>query len=188
MSAAPVYFETPQAFGAWLARHGATATELVVGYHKVGSGRPCMTWAQSVDEALCHGWIDGVRKRIDDERYQIRFTPRKPTSIWSAINIERVRVLTEAGRMTPAGLAAHAQRREHRSRVYSFEQQGEVALAPADERLFRRHKAAWTYFQAQPPGYRKQMIWRILSAKQPATRERRLAVLIDACARGVRLT
>ena len=183
----PVYFAKKEEFRAWLARHAGTAAELVVGYHKVGSGQASITWPESVDEALCVGWIDGVRKRIDEHRYQIRFTPRKPTSIWSAINIERVRVLTEAGRMKPAGLAAYAQRREHKSRIYSFEQDGEVALAPEDERRFRRHRKAWAYFQQQPPGYRKQMIWRILSAKQPATRERRLAALIEASAKGERM-
>jgi len=184
---APVFFEDAPAFRAWLAVHAHDAHELLVGFHKVGTGKPCMSWSESVDQALCFGWIDGVRKRVDEHRYQIRFSPRKPTSIWSAINIERVRVLTEAGRMKPAGLAAFAQRREHKSRVYSFEQAGEVALAPDDERRFRRHKKAWAYFQQQPPGYRKQMIWRILSAKQPATRERRLAALIEASDKGERM-
>ena len=112
--AEPVFFETPAAFRAWLARHAQTAAEPVVGYHKVGSGRPSMTWPESVDEALCVGWVDGVRKRIDDHAYQIRFAPRKPSSTWSAINIERVRVLAAEGRMTPAGLEAFAHRRASR--------------------------------------------------------------------------
>ena len=183
----PTFFASPGKLRAWFVKNHATRTELWVGFHKKDSGKPSVTWPESVDEALCVGWIDGVRKRIDEHRYQIRFTPRKPTSIWSAINIERVRVLTEAGRMKPAGLAAYAQRREHKSRIYSFEQDGEVALAPEDELRFRRHRKAWAYFQQQPPGYRKQMIWRILSAKQPATRERRLAALIEASARGERM-
>lgn len=183
----PVFFETPAAFRAWLKRHARSATELVVGFHKVGSGRPHMTWPQSVDEALCVGWVDGVRKRIDEHAYQIRFTPRKPSSTWSAINIERVRVLEEQGRMTPAGLAAFAHRREAKSRTYAYEQREAVALAPADEALFRKHKAAWAFFEAQPPGYRKRLVWRVLSAKQQATREKRLAALIEASARGVRM-
>lgn len=185
--AAPVFFDSPEAFRAWLVAHAHMATEIVVGFHKVGTGRPNMTWPASVDEALCAGWVDGVRKRIDEHAYQIRFTPRKPSSTWSAINIERVRVLSEAGRMMPAGLAAFAHRREAASRTYAYEQAGPVALAPADEALFRKNRKAWAFFEAQPPGYRKQMIWRVLSAKQQATRDRRLAALITASAEGQRM-
>ena len=184
----PVFFETPEAFRAWLAFHAHAASEIVVGFHKVGSGRPHMTWPQSVDEALCVGWVDGVRKRIDEHAYQIRFTPRTRTSTWSAINIERVRVLSEEGRMTAAGLEAFAHRREAKSRTYSYEQSGPAALAPADEAQFRKHKAAWAFFEAQPPGYRKLVVWRILSAKQQATRDKRLAALIAASARGERMS
>ena len=119
--------------------------------------------------------------------YQIRFTPRKPTSIWSTINIERVRVLSDEGRMTPAGLAAFAHRREAKSRTYAYEQSGPVALAPADEARFRRQKAAWAFFEAQPPGYRKRVVWRIVSAKRQDTRDKRLATLIEASARGERV-
>ncbi|HEY4065322.1 MAG TPA: YdeI/OmpD-associated family protein [Burkholderiaceae bacterium] len=187
MTGGPVFFATPEAFGAWLARHAERAAELVVGFHKVDSGTPSMRWPESVDEALCVGWIDGVRKRIDEHAYQIRFTPRKPGSIWSAINIERVRVLTDAGRMTEAGLAAFAHRAEKKSGIYAYEQTHAFALPPEAEASFRRAKAAWAFFEAQPPGYRRQMIWRILSAKQPATRERRLAALIEACKRGERM-
>jgi uncharacterized protein YdeI (YjbR/CyaY-like superfamily) len=182
-----VFFESPEAFRAWLAAHAHAATEIVVGFHKVGSGRVNMTWPASVDEALCVGWVDGVRKRIDEHTYQIRFTPRKPSSTWSAINIERVRVLSEAGRMTPAGIAAFAHRREAASRTYAYEQAGPVALAPADAARFRKNRAAWAFFEAQPPGYRKQMIWRVLSAKQQATRDKRLAALIEASAKGQRV-
>ena len=185
--AGPVFFATPEAFRAWLARHALTAAELVVGFHKVGSGRPSMSWPESVDEALCVGWVDGVRKRIDDHAYQIRFTPRKPSSTWSAINIERVRVLGEQGRMQPAGLAAFARRLEHKSRTYAYEQGGTVALPPDAEALFRQQKAAWAFFERQPPGYRKRLVWRILSAKQQATRDKRLAALIAASAKGERL-
>lgn len=185
--AAPVFFDSPEAFRTWLAAHAHTAAEIVVGLHKLGTGRSSMTWPASVDEALCVGWVDGVRKRIDQHAYQIRFTPRKPSSTWSAINIERVRVLSEAGRMTPAGLAAFAHRREVASRTYSYEQAGPVALAPADEALFRKNRRAWAFFEAQPPGYRKQMIWRVVSAKQQGTRDRRLGALIDASAEGRRM-
>ena len=183
----PVFFDRPEAFRAWLARYAHTASELVVGFHKVGSGRAHMTWPESVDEALCVGWVDGVRKRIDEHAYQIRFTPRKPTSIWSTINIERVRVLSDEGRMTPAGLAAFAHRREAKSRTYAYEQSGPVALAPADEARFRRQKAAWAFFEAQPPRYRKRVVWRIVSAKRQDTRDKRLATLIEASARGERV-
>ena len=185
---APTFFDGPAAFRAWLAKHAATASELVVGFHKVGSGRPHMTWPESVDEALCVGWVDGVRKRIDDHAYQIRFTPRKPTSTWSAINIERVRVLTEQGRMKPAGLAAFERRREAKSRIYSYEQSDAAVLAEADAACFRKHRAAWAFFEQQPPGYRHQMLWRVVSAKRPETREKRLTLLIEASAKHERLS
>ncbi len=184
---APTYFATPAEFGAWLAQHGATARELIVGFHKVGSGTPSMTWPQSVDEALCHGWIDGVRKRVDDERYQIRFTPRRDTSIWSRINIDRVAVLTAEGRMQPAGLAAYAKRHEKRSVVYAYEQDDEPVLPPALARQFKADKAAWRFFEAQPPGWKRAMLRWVLAAKQDATRDRRLAQLIAATADGRRL-
>ena len=185
--AEPVYFASPEEFRKWLARHAATAAELIVGFHKVGSGVPSMTWPQSVDEALCYGWIDGVRKRVDELRYQIRFTPRRPTSIWSRINIDRVAVLTAEGRMQPAGLAAFEKRTDRRSIVYSYEHQGEVVLPPELEKRFRKQRKAWSWFEAQPPGWRRQMLRRILSAKQEATRDRRLELLIAAAIEGRRL-
>ena len=174
------FFETADRFAAWLEKHGGAKTELIVGYHKRGSQRPSMTWAESVDEALCFGWIDGVRKRIDEHAYQIRFTPRKPTSIWSRINIERVRVLSSEGRMREAGLRAFAHRREHKSNIYSYEQKATATLDPATEARFRKAKTAWNFFEAQPPGYRQLVIWRIVSAKRVETRERRLQDLIQA--------
>lgn len=185
--AEPQYFASPEDFRDWLARHAGTATELVVGFHKVGTGVPSLTWPQSVDEALCVGWIDGVRKRVDELRYQIRFTPRRPTSIWSRVNIDRVAVLTAEGRMQPAGLAAFEKRTERRSIVYSYEHEGEVVLPPELEQRFRRQRKAWAWFLAQPPGWRRQMLRRVLSAKQAATRERRLALLMAAAAEGRRL-
>jgi uncharacterized protein YdeI (YjbR/CyaY-like superfamily) len=140
-----------------------------------------MSWSESVDAALCFGWIDGVRKRIDEHSYQIRFTPRKPHSIWSAINIAKVRVLERQGRMTAAGLIAFANRSERRSKVYSYEQQKQARLAPEDESRLRKTKAAWKFFEEQPRSYRQRMVWRIVSAKRPETRKSRLAALIQAC-------
>jgi uncharacterized protein YdeI (YjbR/CyaY-like superfamily) len=179
-SGVPTFFETAELFAAWLEKHGTDRTEFVVGYYKRGSKRPSMTWAESVDAALCFGWIDGVRKRIDEHSYQIHFTPRKPTSIWSRINIERARVLLREGKMREAGLQAFSHRRENKSRIYSYEQQKTARLDRADELRFKKSKAAWKFFEAQPPGYRHQVIWRIVSAKRPETRERRLAALIKA--------
>jgi uncharacterized protein YdeI (YjbR/CyaY-like superfamily) len=174
------FFATADKFAAWLEQHGAVETEFVVGYYKRGSKRPSMTWAESVDAALCFGWIDGVRKRLDEHSYQIRFTPRKPTSIWSHINIERARDLRRQGKMREAGLKAYSHRREDKSRIYSYEQRKTAALAPVDELRFRKAKAAWKFFEAQPPGYRQLVTWRIVSAKRAETRERRLADLIQA--------
>jgi uncharacterized protein YdeI (YjbR/CyaY-like superfamily) len=185
--AEPVYFATPEDFRAWLGEHAGAATELVVGFHKVGSGVPSMTWPQSVDEALCVGWIDGVRKRVDELRYQIRFTPRRPGSIWSAVNIARVQALAAEGRMQPAGLAAHAKREAHRSAVYLYEQADEPVWPAAMLKRFKANKPAWRWFEAQPPGWRKQMLRRVLHAKQQATSERRLDQLIAASAEGRRL-
>lgn len=183
----PTFFATAEDFRAWLERHAATAGELLVGFYKKGSGKPSMTWPESVDEALCFGWIDGVRKRIDDESYQIRFTPRKPTSIWSAVNIERVRVLTDEGRMTPAGLEAFSRRTERKSRIYGYEQDQPATLEPADEAAFRQDEEAWAFFEEQPPSYRQKAIWRVVSAKREATRQKRLAQLVEACRRRERL-
>lgn len=183
----PIFFKTPAEFRAWFAQHAATESELIVGFYKRGSGHASITWPESVDEALCVGWIDGVRTRIDDAAYKIRFTPRKPTSTWSAINIERVRVLSLEGRMTDAGQQAFSHRREAKSKIYAYEQAEAATLAPQDEALFRKNKAAWKFFAAQPPGYRHQQIWRIVSAKRTATRAARLAKLIEASQMGLRL-
>jgi uncharacterized protein YdeI (YjbR/CyaY-like superfamily) len=183
----PTFFEKPALFGAWLAKHGQRESELIVGFYKRHSGRPSMTWAESVDEALCHGWIDGVRTRIDEHSYKIRFTPRKPISTWSAINLERVRVLRRQGLMAQAGLDAFSRRSEARSRIYSYEQRSHAKLEPSHEAMFRKNKAAWKFFEAQPPGYRRLVIFRIISAKRAATREARIAKLIAACENGERL-
>ncbi len=183
---APTYFENAQAFRRWFERHAATTPELIVGFYKVGTGKPSITWPESVDEALCFGWIDSVRKRIDDESYQIRFTHRKPTSIWSAVNIAKYQILDAQGRVTPAGAAAFAHRREDRSIVYSYEQENSATLSAQELRAFRRDAAAWKYWQGTPPGYQKQMLHRITTAKKAETRAARLAKLIAHCAAGKR--
>jgi len=184
----PTFFATPKAFRQWLERHADSAPELLVGFHKVGSGRPSMGWSESVDEALCFGWIDGIRRRIDEHTYSIRFTPRKPSSIWSAVNIAKVEQLQAAGRMTPAGLAAFAHRKAHKSAIYSHEQAAVVELPASLQRAFQRNKAAWRFFQeSTPPSYRKSMLHWVASAKRDATREARFAELVAACAAGERI-
>lgn len=180
----PIYFATPEAFRAWLAERHETAGELWVGFHKRSSGTPSMTWPEAVDEALCVGWIDAVRKSIDAQRYMIRFTKRRPNSIWSSVNIARVEVLTAEGRMQPAGLRAFAGRKEARSGIYSHEQTEFPEIPPDDEREFRHNAAAWDFFQSCPGWYRKAAIWSILSAKRDETKRKRLAELIDCSARG----
>lgn len=175
------FFAAAAAFRHWLEANAATATELIVGFHKVDSGRPSMTWPESVDEALCFGWIDGVRKRIDDHAYQIRFTPRKPGSNWSAINIAKYDMLLRAGRMTRAGEAAFAQRTDARSRVYAYEQAEAATLSEDERREFRRSPAALKFFEATPPSYRKVILHWVTSAKKPQTRAARFATLLEAC-------
>jgi uncharacterized protein YdeI (YjbR/CyaY-like superfamily) len=182
--AQPTFFATPDEFRAWLEANHDTARELLVGFRKVGTGQPSITWPQSVDEALCFGWIDGVRRRIDDASYSIRFTPRKKRSIWSAVNIARVKELTQLGRMRPAGLAAFEARADERSAIYSHEQRENAALSEADEREFRANEAAWAFFQKQPPSYRKAAAWWVVSAKKEETRRRRLLTLIADSAEG----
>jgi uncharacterized protein YdeI (YjbR/CyaY-like superfamily) len=182
----PTYFETPAKLRAWFKRHHAKASELLLGYWKVGSGHASVTWPQSVDEALCVGWIDGVRRRIDDERYTIRFTPRRPGSVWSAINVKRVPELVAEGRMQPAGLAVFEARGEKHAEGYNFANRAEH-FPPELEAAFRAERAAWAFFEAQPPGYRRTVIHWVTSAKQEPTRLKRLAMLIGDSAAGQRL-
>jgi uncharacterized protein YdeI (YjbR/CyaY-like superfamily) len=174
------FFATPGHFRAWLAKNHDRVPELWVGYYRKDSGRPSITWPESIDEALCFGWIDGIRHKVDDISYKVRFTPRRPKSIWSEVNIGRVAVLTREGRMQPAGLAAFARREEYNSRQYSFENRATAKLSRADEREFRRDPAAWKFFQAQPPGYRRLVSWYVISAKRTETRRARLQRLIAA--------
>jgi uncharacterized protein YdeI (YjbR/CyaY-like superfamily) len=183
----PTTFERPEDFRRWLQRHHDTEQELWVGYFKKGSGRTSMTWPESVDEALCFGWIDGIRKRIDGDRYMIRFTPRRAGSNWSAVNIRRVASLSAEGRMRPAGRAAFEARREDRSGIYSYEQRDEVAFPAELEKRFRAEKEAWAWFDAQPKGYRQNAIRWVMTAKREETRERRLATLIEDSAAGRRI-
>jgi uncharacterized protein YdeI (YjbR/CyaY-like superfamily) len=183
----PTFFPSPAHFRRWLEKHGATRDELWVGYHKKATGKPSLTWPESVDQALCFGWIDGVRRSLDAERYVIRFTPRRPRSVWSALNVARVEALRAKGLMTPAGLAAFARREAERSGVYSFEQPRAPELEPAMVRRFRRDGAAWAFFQGQAPWYRRSATHWVVSAKREETREKRLATLVECSARGRRI-
>lgn len=183
----PVFFADAAGFRAWLEQNHATATELHVGFDKKSSGRPGLTYLDAVLEALCFGWIDGVMGRVDDERYQHRFTPRRKGSTWSNVNIARVESLRAQGRMAPAGLAAFASRSAAKSGIYSFEQKSEARLPRALERQFRAAADAWCYFNAQPRWYRQQAIFHIVSAKREATTLRRFALLLAASAAGRRL-
>jgi len=180
----PTFFATPTEFRAWLEKHHDRAEELWVGFYKKSSGNPSITWPEAVDEVLCFGWIDGKRKGIDDSSYAIRFTPRKPDSIWSAVNLRRVEELAREGRMHPPGLKAFDQRVTDRSRIYSYEQRDAARLDDAHEKLFRANRKAWDYFQTAPPSYRKAAIWWVVSAKAEETRLRRLTKLIDDSERG----
>lgn len=180
----PTFFATPAELRAWFEKHHDTAKELWVGFYKKGSGRSGITWPESVDEALCFGWIDGVRKSIDDSSYTNRFTPRTRRSNWSAVNIGRVEELKRAGRMRPAGLAAFERRSEDRSGVYSYEQRHKAKLDRAQEKRFRENRKAWDFFKAQPGWYRTTAIWWVVSAKKEETRLRRLATLIEDSAHG----
>lgn len=157
---------------------------MFVGYFKKATGKQTMTWSQAVDQALCFGWIDGMRKRIDDERYMIRFTPRKPSSTWSAVNVERIKELTELGLMRPEGLNAFQARVEGKTGVYAYERRDAAALDEAEEREFSANPQAWAFFQARPPSYRTAAIWWVVSAKKPETRRKRLATLMEDSANG----
>jgi uncharacterized protein YdeI (YjbR/CyaY-like superfamily) len=167
------FFETQDDFRKWLESHHENQTELIVGFYKLDSGKPSMTWSQSVDQALCFGWIDGIRKSIDKESYSIRFTPRRTTSIWSAINVNKVEELTKAGLMKPAGLKAFGFIKENRSKIYSHEKAPAV-LDPKYEQQFRADKTAWDFFMRQAPSYKKVITHWIMSAKQEKTRQSRL--------------
>lgn len=188
----PLFFETPEDLRRWFQEHHADAGELHVGYHKKDSGRRSITWPESVDEALCVGWIDGVRRSLGERTYKVRFTPRRAASTWSAVNIARVAVLTAEGRMQPTGLLAFQARQESRSRIYAYEQPGHkerltarpVELDEPYAAILRQNPVAWEYFQTRRPSDRRRWCQWVLDAKAEATRLRRLEKLIAACAEG----
>ena len=180
----PKFFATPAAFRAWLDAHHETEKELLVGFYKQNSGRASITWPESVDEALCFGWIDGVRHSLGSDAYTIRFTPRKPTSIWSAINVDKVAQLKKRGKMRPAGLRAFALRTAERTGIYSFERNEAAKLTPSQAKALRANRKAQAFLDAQPPWYRRTAIHWVISAKREETRERRLEQLIADSAAG----
>jgi len=183
---APKFFKTPADFRKWLQKNHASVDELWVGYYKKDSGRASITWPESVDEALCFGWIDGIRKSIDAESYKIRFTPRRPRSIWSAVNIDRANELTKLKRMAPAGVKAFAAREENRSGIYTYEQRSVEMPEPYLSTL-KKNSLAWKYLQEERASYRKAVNWWVLSAKREETRLRRLNELIKHSAKQQRL-
>lgn len=182
----PKFFASPQLLRQWLQRHHATDGELWVGLHKKATGKPSITWPQLVDQLLCFGWIDGVRKSVDAGSYAIRVTPRQARSNWSAINLRRMAELVSAGEAEPAGVAAYEARDEATSRSYSFERD-RVTLGSEYEAAFRRNRTAWEYFTAQPPSYRKTATWWVVSARREETRRRRLDTLIRDSEAGQRI-
>ncbi|HEX8228495.1 MAG TPA: YdeI/OmpD-associated family protein [Chloroflexia bacterium] len=180
------FFESSSEFRKWLERNHENAKEVWVGFYKKGSGKPSITWPEAVDQALCFGWIDGIRKRVDETSYTNRFTPRRRGSTWSAVNIKRVGELTELGLMQPSGLEAFEKRDEAKAQLYSYER-AESKLDEAYERQFRENERAWTFFESQAPGYRRTSTWWIMNAKKEETRLRRLSALIEASERGEKL-
>lgn len=181
----PIFFPTPEAFRTWLEENHQTADEVQVGFYKKKAGKPSMTWSESVDQALCYGWIDGKGRSLGDEAHTIRFTPRRPKSNWSAVNVAKVAKLTEEGLMRPAGLAAFEKREEARSGVYSYEQRHLARLTEEQESEFQANPAAWKWFRGAAPSYRKAAIFWVTSAKREETKARRLQQLIDDSAAGL---
>jgi len=186
MEITPTFFGTPTAFRRWLARHHETTAELWVGFYKKATGKPSITWPEAVDQLLCYGWIDGVRRSVDSESYIIRTTPRRPGSSWSIVNTRRAEELLRRGLMDAAGVIAFRGRDKAKSELYSFESR-RVRLDPAHQKQFRANGAAWEYFQSQPPGYRKAATWWVVSAKQETTQQKRLSTLIADSEAGRRI-
>jgi uncharacterized protein YdeI (YjbR/CyaY-like superfamily) len=180
------FFKTQADLRKWFEKNHAKLTEQWIGFYKRSSGKPSITWPESVDEALCFGWIDGLRKTIDDEAYKIRFSPRRKTSIWSAVNIKRAKELIELGMMQPEGIAKFEERDEARANRYAYEQKN-VAFDPAFVAKFKKDKKAWKFFESQPPWYRRVATHYVMSAKQEATRLRRLDILIADSTAGQRI-
>ncbi len=186
-SGRPLFFAKPAAFRAWLDKHHQTTPEQWIGFHRKASGLPSITWPEAVDEALCFGWIDGLRKTIDAGSYKIRFTPRRPNSIWSAINIARMNELIREARVRPAGITAFQKRTSAKSHVYSYENRKAARLSTAATKLFRAESTAWKFFQQQPKSYRQTAIWWVVSAKRAQTQENRLQQLITSSKAGRRV-
>jgi uncharacterized protein YdeI (YjbR/CyaY-like superfamily) len=182
----PIFFPTKEDFRRWLEENHEKETELIVGFYNVKSKKQTMTWSEAVDQALCFGWIDGVRRKVDEESYSNRFTPRRPNSNWSAVNIKKVGELTAKGLMTPAGQAAFEKRKEEKSVVYAYENQPKEFPEELEKR-FRADQRAWSFFAEQPPSYRKTLTHWVLSAKREETRLARLEKLIGESAKGVKL-
>ena len=187
MSSEPRFFRDAAALRTWFAANAAKADELIVAYRKMATGEPSVTWPESVDEALCVGWIDGIRRSLDADSYTVRFTPRRARSEWSRVNIARVQALQAEGRMQPAGLAAFAKREEGARSGASCEQKERAELAAAERRRFEAERTAWAYYEKLPPSYRRAVTWWVISAKKPETRTNRLEKLIQACAEQRRL-
>jgi uncharacterized protein YdeI (YjbR/CyaY-like superfamily) len=183
----PIFFDSPEAFYAWLEHNHDKESEVWVGYWKKRTGKPSLTWSEAVDQALCFGWIDGVLKSIDEQSHRQRFTPRKPTSNWSKVNVEKVARLTAAGKMRPAGVAAFEQRAPSEDGAYSFERRHEAAFDPDQERSFRANKTAWAFWTTQPPSYRTAATHWVTSAKRPETQAKRLSALIEDSANSLRV-
>ena len=182
----PKFFSTPEKFSEWLERNHDSASELLLGFHKKSSGKKSVTYAEALDEALCYGWIDGVRKNLDETSYTIRFTPRKARSIWSNVNVNHVERLTKEGRMRPAGIEAYARRDPKLTGIYAFENRPRE-LSPEFEKAFRKNKTAWSFFEKQPPGYKRLVIFRVMEAKREETRLKRFKELVEVSEKGLRL-
>ena len=181
----PTYFPTEADFRCWLKDNHETAPELLVGFWKKSTGKPSIDWPQARDQALCFGWIDGVRKSLGDDAYTIRFTPRRKGSIWSTVNVDRFNALKADGQMTSAGERAYEENK-HKTGLYAYEREL-AALSPEDEAQFRKHKAAWADWEGRPPGYRKVVLHWVTSAKKPETRAKRLGILIESSAAGEKI-
>jgi uncharacterized protein YdeI (YjbR/CyaY-like superfamily) len=182
----PRFFSSPEKFREWLEQNHDSATELLLGFHKKSSGKKSVTYSEALDEALCYGWIDGVRKNLDETSYTIRFTPRKPRSIWSNVNVKHVERLTKERRMRPAGIEAYARRDPKRTGIYAFENRPRE-FSPELEKAFRKNKAAWSFFEKQPPGYKRVIVFWVMEAKKEETRIKRFKQLVDLCEQGLRL-
>ena len=182
----PRFFSTPEKFREWLERNHDSASELLLGFHKKSSAKKSITYPEALDEALCYGWIDGVRKNLDETSYTIRFTPRKARSIWSLVNVRHVERLTKAGHMRPPGIEAYARRDPKLTGIYAFENRPRE-LSPEFEKAFRKNKTAWSFFEKQPAGYKRLVIFRVMEAKKAETQLKRFKELVEVSEKGLRL-